>query len=82
MAESNHPSLDVLETRAADLRKTLDSLGEMDRQGLPVVFLRYPREGHGIGEPRHRVDLYQRQMAWFDHYLKGEGKRSPDGRYD
>ena len=54
----------------------------MDRQDLPVVFLRYPREGHGIGEPRHRVDLYQRQLAWFDHYLKGEGERSPDGRYD
>ncbi|MFC1529204.1 S9 family peptidase [Gemmatimonadota bacterium] len=53
----------------------------MDRQGLPVVFLRYPREGHGIGEPRHRVDLYLRQMAWFDHYLKGEGERSPDDRY-
>ncbi len=53
----------------------------MDRQDLPVVFLRYPREGHGIGEPRHRIDLYQRQMAWFDHYLKGEGDRSPDGRY-
>lgn len=53
----------------------------MDRQDLPVVFLRYPREGHGIGEPRHRIDLYRRQMAWFDHYLKGEGARSPDGRY-
>ena len=54
----------------------------MDRQDLPVVFLRYPREGHGIGEPRHRVDLYQRQLAWFSHYLKGEGARSPDGRYE
>jgi len=54
----------------------------MDRLGLPVVFLRYPREGHGIGEPRHRIDLYERQLAWFDFYLKGEGERSPDGRYD
>lgn len=53
----------------------------LDRQGKQVVFLRYPREGHGIGEPRHRIDLYQRQLAWFDHYLKGEGERSPDGRY-
>ncbi len=54
----------------------------LDRLGLPVVFLRYPREGHGIGEPRHRIDLYQRQLTWFDFYLKGEGERSPDGRYD
>jgi dipeptidyl aminopeptidase/acylaminoacyl peptidase len=54
----------------------------MDRMDKPVVFLRYPREGHGISEPRHRVDLYQRQLAWFDYYLKGAGKRSPDGRYN
>jgi dipeptidyl aminopeptidase/acylaminoacyl peptidase len=53
----------------------------MDRLDRPVVFLRYPREGHGISEPVHRADLYQRQLAWFDHYLKGEGERSPDGRY-
>ena len=37
MAESNHPSLEVLESQAADLRKTLDSLEEMDRKGLPVA---------------------------------------------
>lgn len=54
----------------------------MDRTAKPVVFLRYPREGHGIGEPRHRIDLYRRQLAWFNHYLKGEGDRSPDGRYN
>ncbi len=36
MAESNHPPLEVLESQAADLRITIDSLEEMDRKGLPV----------------------------------------------
>jgi hypothetical protein len=37
MAESNLPTLEVLESQAADSRKTLDNLAEMDRQGLPVA---------------------------------------------
>jgi formylglycine-generating enzyme required for sulfatase activity len=37
MAESNHPTLEALESQAADLRKTLDNLAEMDRKGLPVA---------------------------------------------
>ncbi len=34
MAESNPPSLEALESQAADLRKTLDNLAEMDDQYL------------------------------------------------
>ena len=37
MAESNHPTLVVLESQAADLRKTLDNLAEMDDQYLGTV---------------------------------------------
>jgi len=37
MAESNHPTLEILESQAADLRKTLDNLTEMNRKGLPVA---------------------------------------------
>ena len=37
MAESSHPTLEELESQAANLRKTLDNLKEMDRQGLPVA---------------------------------------------
>jgi dipeptidyl aminopeptidase/acylaminoacyl peptidase len=34
-----------------------------------VEFLRYPREGHGIGEPMHRLHLEKEQEAWFAKYV-------------
>jgi dipeptidyl aminopeptidase/acylaminoacyl peptidase len=40
------------------------------RRGVDTVLLRYPREGHGFREPRHRVDSLERTLAWFDKYLK------------
>ncbi len=34
-----------------------------------VEFVRYPREGHGIREPNHVIDLVGRQLEWFDQAL-------------
>jgi dipeptidyl aminopeptidase/acylaminoacyl peptidase len=39
-------------------------------RGVPTVFVRYPREGHGFREPRHRIDALARTLQWFDRYLK------------
>jgi dipeptidyl aminopeptidase/acylaminoacyl peptidase len=41
----------------------------LQRRGVEVVFLRFPREGHGIQEPNHQIDLTQRQLEWFDSHL-------------
>jgi dipeptidyl aminopeptidase/acylaminoacyl peptidase len=30
----------------------------------------YPREGHGIREEKHQLDMLNRIMAWFEKYLK------------
>jgi dipeptidyl aminopeptidase/acylaminoacyl peptidase len=38
--------------------------------GVPTQFVHYPREGHGLREPRHRADWYARQAAWFDRWVK------------
>lgn len=38
--------------------------------GVPTEFVHYPREGHGIREPRHRSDWMVRQAAWFDRWVK------------
>jgi len=38
--------------------------------GVPTEFVHYPREGHGLREPRHRADWYTRQAAWFDRWVK------------
>ena len=39
------------------------------KRGVETVFLRYPREGHSIQEPNHQIDLFQRQLEWFDSHL-------------
>ena len=38
--------------------------------GSPVEFLRFPREGHGIREPLHRIFLDQEQAKWLERYIK------------
>jgi dipeptidyl aminopeptidase/acylaminoacyl peptidase len=40
------------------------------RRGVETVLARYPREGHGFREPRHRHDALERTLDWFDKYLK------------
>jgi dipeptidyl aminopeptidase/acylaminoacyl peptidase len=42
----------------------------LKRRGVESVLVRYPREGHGLREPRHRVDALERTLAWFDRFLK------------
>ena len=37
--------------------------------GVDVEFVKYPREGHSISEPRHRLDVLKRQVAWYRKYV-------------
>jgi dipeptidyl aminopeptidase/acylaminoacyl peptidase len=34
--------------------------------GVPAIFVRYPREGHGLREPKHNVDLMDRSAKWYE----------------
>lgn len=36
---------------------------------VPVVFVTYPREGHGIAEPMHQRDLMTRNLEWFKKWV-------------
>ncbi len=36
---------------------------------VPHRFFLYPREGHGMGEPNHRLDVFHRQLSWVNHHL-------------
>jgi dipeptidyl aminopeptidase/acylaminoacyl peptidase len=39
--------------------------------GVDTILVRYPREGHGIQETKHRVDWIDRSIAWYrDHFPK------------
>jgi dipeptidyl aminopeptidase/acylaminoacyl peptidase len=42
----------------------------LKRYGVKSDFVTYPREGHGIAEEKHQLDLLERMMGWFDTYLK------------
>ncbi len=41
----------------------------LKKRGVETVFYRYPREGHGIQEPNHVIDLTVKQLEWFDSHL-------------
>lgn len=62
-----------------DLRVPVGQAQELYRtvqaEGAPAKLVRYPREPHGIGEPRHKTDVIGRTLAWFKEHL---GKDSPD----
>jgi dipeptidyl aminopeptidase/acylaminoacyl peptidase len=34
--------------------------------GVDTVMVRYPREGHGLAEPRHLIDAIDRSIAWYE----------------
>jgi dipeptidyl aminopeptidase/acylaminoacyl peptidase len=37
--------------------------------GVPTVMVRYPREGHGVRESKHVVDVIDRSLAWYDRWF-------------
>jgi dipeptidyl aminopeptidase/acylaminoacyl peptidase len=37
--------------------------------GVETVMVRYPREGHGVREVGHTIDLLDRSMAWYDRHF-------------
>lgn len=41
--------------------------------GVDAVMVRYPREGHGLREPKHAVDLIERSVKWYEKYFPGGG---------
>jgi len=36
---------------------------------VPVKYMKFPREGHGIREPRHRRRLEGEEITWFKKYI-------------
>lgn len=39
--------------------------------GKPIIWLSYPKEGHGLQRLENRIDFQMRLMEFFDHHLKG-----------
>jgi dipeptidyl aminopeptidase/acylaminoacyl peptidase len=49
------------------------SLGEL---GKPIELFIYPNELHVVNQPKHRYQIYERNLDWFRFWLKSE--ESPD----
>ena len=45
--------------------------------GVPTEFVVYPKEGHRIGRPEHQRDIEDREIGWFDSYLKNTNTSRP-----
>ena len=41
--------------------------------GVETVFLRYPREGHGLAEVKHQIDAADRSLAWYEKHFAQPG---------
>ena len=39
-------------------------------KGVPVEFVTYPREGHGVNERAHQEDFMKRVVGWFEKYVR------------
>jgi dipeptidyl aminopeptidase/acylaminoacyl peptidase len=43
----------------------------LKKNHVPVELCFFPREPHGLGEPRHQLDKMRREYAWFSKYVLG-----------
>jgi dipeptidyl aminopeptidase/acylaminoacyl peptidase len=41
--------------------------------GVETVFVRYPREGHGLAETAHQIDSINRSIAWYEMHFPKPG---------
>jgi dipeptidyl aminopeptidase/acylaminoacyl peptidase len=41
--------------------------------GVETVFVRYPREGHGLAETKHVIDSIDRCIAWYEKHFPKPG---------
>lgn len=46
--------------------ETVATYREMNR---PIEFYVFPNEHHAIWQPAHRLAMYRRNLAWFEHWL-------------
>jgi dipeptidyl aminopeptidase/acylaminoacyl peptidase len=49
----------------------------LKRLGVPTLLVVYPGEYHEFSRPTFIQDRFERDLHWYDHYLKGEGPAVP-----
>ena len=41
--------------------------------GVDTIMIRYPREGHGVREIKHQIDLMDRSIRWYEAHFPASG---------
>jgi dipeptidyl aminopeptidase/acylaminoacyl peptidase len=48
----------------------MEMYNALKRQGVPVKMIAYPRQPHGLQEPRLVLDAARRNVEWFAQYVR------------
>lgn len=59
----------LLQVGARDINHNAEIYQALTDHNVPVEYVVYPREGHGIAEPEHQRDLMERNLRWFIKWL-------------
>lgn len=62
-----HGERDITDT----IQQSMNYHNALRELGVPVRFIRFPREPHGIREPHHRRILMVEEIAWMQKYIRG-----------
>ena len=70
------------EDRTDTMEQTMNFFAGLRHLGVEARFILFPREGHGIAEPRHRRTLMIEEVRWLHRYVRGmtdwEAPERPD----
>lgn len=50
----------------------------LDRRGIETKLVLYPRQPHGLQEPKFIIDAAERQLEWLDRHLRGNAEDPAD----
>ena len=65
--------------RTDTMEQSMNFFAGLRHLGVDARFILFPREGHGISEPRHRRTLMIEEMRWLHRFVKGlEDWQPPD----
>lgn len=59
------------EDRRVPISQAYELRNALSRQDIPVTMVVYPRQPHGIQEPKLQLDAMHRNLNWFDRWVMG-----------
>ena len=75
-----HGEVDIIDT----IEQSMNFFNALWEKGTPTRFLRFPREPHGLREPRHQRTRLVEEIAWMHRYILGvewsDEREDPDQR--